>query len=153
MTTTTHMTRHRSGTLDSTARVPYIALRLAAPEREEALSCAYAEGRTAGNFARLVYLMGRDVYRSQGYLAVPAGTAQPNPGRFGMRSGLVNEKPIALRLTPEELREANALAAGEDRTLTNMARVLFHMGMAVYRKHGRIQLPTAPTVSSAIRVI
>lgn len=75
MTTTTYMTRRRSGTLDSTARTSHIALRLAAAELDEALACAQAEGRTAGNFARLVYLMGVDVYRLKGYLAIPEGPA------------------------------------------------------------------------------
>ncbi len=152
MTTATHMTRHRSGTLDSAARVPHIALRLAAPELAEALACAQAEGRTAGNFARLVYLMGMDVYRAQGYVAMPEGAAQPQRSRWEMRSGLVNEKPIALRLTAAELQEAQALAAVEERTTGNVARVLFHMGMAVYRQHRRIHLPTAPAVDSSIHV-
>lgn len=152
MTTTTHMTRHRSGTLDSTARVPHIALRLAAAELDEALACAHAAGRTAGNFARLVYLMGVDVYRKQGYLAMPEGAAQPQRSRWEMRSGLVNEKPIALRLTADELQEAQALATAEERTPGNVARVLFHMGMQVYREHRRIQLPKAPAVAAASRM-
>ena len=152
MTTTTHMTRHRSGTLDSTARVPHIALRLAAAELEEALACAQAEGRTAGNFARLVYLMGMDVYRTQGYLAMPEGAAQPQRSRWEVRSGLVNEKPIALRLAASEMQEAQALAAVEERTTGNVARVLFHMGMQVYRAKRRIQLPTAPAVAAAARM-
>lgn len=152
MTTTTHMTRHRSGTLDSTTRVPHIALRLAAAELEEALVCAQAEGRTAGNFARLVYLMGMDVYRTQGYLAMPEGAAQPQRSRWEVRSGLVNEKPIALRLTASEMQEAQDLAAVEERTPGNLARVLFHMGLVVYRKHRRIHLPTAPAVAAATRL-
>lgn len=152
MTTTTHMTRHRSGTLDSTARVPHIALRLAAAELDEALTCAQAEGRTAGNFARLVYLMGVDVYRQQGYLAMPDGAAQPQRSRWEVRSGLVNEKPIALRLTATELQDAHDLAAIEERTTGNVARVLFHMGMQVYRASGRIQLPTAPAMAAAGRM-
>lgn len=146
------MTRHRSGTLDSTARVPHIALRLAAAELEEALACAQAEGRTAGNFARLVYLMGMDVYRTQGYLAMPEGAAQPQRSRWEVRSGLVNEKPIALRLTASEMQEAQALAAVEERTPGNLARVLFHMGMQVYRTKRRIHLPTAPAVAAAARM-
>jgi len=32
---------------------------MAAVELDEALTCAHAEGRTAGNFAPLVYLMGQ----------------------------------------------------------------------------------------------
>ena len=152
MTAATNMTRHRSGTLDSTARVPHIALRLAAAELDEALACAHAEGRTAGNFARLVYLMGVDVYRLKGYLAMPEGAAQPQRSRWEMRSGLVNEKPIALRLTAAELQDAHDLAAIEERTAGNVARVLFHMGMQVYREHRRIQLPKAPAVAAASRM-
>lgn len=152
MTTTTYMTRHRSGTLDSTARTSHIALRLAAAELDEALACAQAEGRTAGNFARLVYLMGVDVYRLKGYLAIPEGAVQPQRSRWEMRSGLVHEKPIALRLTAEEMQAAHALAAVEERTTGNVARVLFHMGMQVYREHGRIKLRHAPAVTAASRM-
>lgn len=142
-----HMTRHRSGTIDRTGRVSHIALRLAEAELSEALALAQTEGRSAGNFARLVYLMGMDVYRAQGYLAMPEGAAQPTRSRWEQRSGLVNEKPIALRLTAEELAEAQALAASEERTPGNLARVLFHMGMQVYRNTSRIVLSKAPAVT------
>ncbi|QKV52630.1 hypothetical protein [Comamonas antarctica] len=147
MTIAMHMTRHRSGTLDRPTRISHIALRLAETELVEALTFAQAEGRSAGNFARLVYLMGVNVYRAQGYLAMPEGAAQPQRSRWQQRSGLVNEKPIALRLTAEELAEAQVLAASEERTPGNLARVLFHMGMQVYRKTSRIVLPKAPAVA------
>ena len=147
-THTTHMTPS-PGTPYSACRVPHIALRLAAAELDEAQACAQAEGRTAGNFARLVYLMGMDMYRAQGYLAMPPQATQPQRSRWQTRSGLVNDKPIALRLTADELQQAQDLAAIEERTPGNLARVLFHMGMAVYRQHRRIHLPTAPANAAA----
>lgn len=152
MTTTSTPMTHPPGLLDSAARVPHIALRLAAPELDEALACAQAEGRTAGNFARLVYLMGMDLYRAQGYLAMPQGATAPQRSRWQTRSGLVNDKPIALRLTADELQQAQDLAAVEERTPGNVARVLFHMGMAVYRQSRRLHLPhlpTAPAIAAA----
>lgn len=54
--------------------------------------------------------------------------------------GLVNDKPIALRLEQKELEEAHKLAKAEGRSSSNFARMVYLMGVAEYRRKGRIEL-------------
>jgi hypothetical protein len=74
MSTTAQMTRHRSGTLGRLEHEKPIALRLLPAERQEALNTADAEGRSASNFARLIYLMGMEQYKQRGRIELAPAT-------------------------------------------------------------------------------
>lgn len=71
MTTTAHMTRHRSATVGPLEHKRPIALRLQTSELEEAHKTSDALDRSASNFTRLVYLMGMQVHRRTGLLRLP----------------------------------------------------------------------------------
>ena len=71
MTTTAHMTRHRSATVGRLEHERPIALRLQKPELEEAHKTSDALDRSASNFARLIYLMGMQLHRRTGLLRLP----------------------------------------------------------------------------------
>ena len=60
-----------------------IAIRLGQQELDEVLQLARAEDRPAGNFARMVYLLGLAVYREQGFLTLQIDVAQPARSRSG----------------------------------------------------------------------
>lgn len=68
MSTTAQMTRHHSGTVGRLENEKPIALRLLPEERQEALGEAKAQGRSASNFARLIYLMGMEQYKQRGQI-------------------------------------------------------------------------------------
>lgn len=55
---------------------------------------------------------------------------------------LVHEKPIALRLDKQELADAHAQAKAQGRSSSNFARLIHLMGMAEFRRRGRIELPS-----------
>lgn len=74
MTTTAQMTRHHSGTVGRLENEKPIALRLLPEEREEALATAAAQGRSASNFARLIYLMGMERYKERGQIELAPAT-------------------------------------------------------------------------------
>ncbi len=114
-----------------------IAIRLGQQELDEVLQLARAEDRPAGNFARMVYLLGLAVYREQGFLTLQVDVAQPARSRWQAASGLVNEKPIAMRLPPAEQADVEEMARNESRRPGNFARAVFRMGMPIYRQ--RIQ--------------
>ena len=61
---------------------------------------------------------------------------------------LVNDKPIALRLEKAELSEAHAAAESQGRSSSNFARLIYLMGMSVYRETGRIELPARAVQNS-----
>lgn len=75
-------------------------------------------------------------------------TAHFTRHRSGTLDGLVNDKPIALRLPREELAQAHAYADAEGRSSSNFARLVFLMGMQVYREHGRLSMPVAATATT-----
>lgn len=71
--------------------------------------------------------------------------------RSGTLDGLVNDKPIALRLPKDELAAAHACADAEGRSASNFARLIHLMGMQMYREHGRLSMPvTATTTATGI---
>lgn len=48
-------------------------------------------------------------------------------------NGVVNNKPIALRLLPDELEQIKNLAATEKRPMANMCRILVTQGLAQHK--------------------
>ena len=125
-----------------------IAIRLGQQELDEVLQLARAEDRPAGNFARMVYLLGLAVYREQGFLSLQSDAAQPARSRWQAASGLVNEKPIAMRLQPHEQAAAEEMADKESRRPGNFARAVFRMGMAVYRNRMQQRRAATPAVGA-----
>ncbi|QXZ10256.1 hypothetical protein KUF54_03075 [Comamonas sp. Y33R10-2] len=78
MTTTQQSTRSRSATLDGLCIDKPIPLRLTASERDEALQAADEQGRSASNFARLIYRMGMQQFRRTGRIQLePESLIQP----------------------------------------------------------------------------
>lgn len=67
-------------------------------------------------------------------------SAQLTRKHSGSVERLMHEKPIALRLEKRELEEAHAKAKAEGRSSSNFARMVYLMGMAEYRRKGRIEL-------------
>lgn len=47
--------------------------------------------------------------------------------------GVVTERPIALRLMPDELKQVQELAAAEKRPVANMCRLIVMQGIKAYR--------------------
>lgn len=47
--------------------------------------------------------------------------------------GVVTERPIALRLLPDELKQVQELAAAEKRPVANMCRLIVMQGIKTYR--------------------
>jgi len=79
--------------------------------------------------------------------------AQPTPVHLapkhsGATERLVHEKPIALRLEKHELQEAHDRAKAEGRSSSNFCRLIHLMGMAEYRRRGRIELAVADTAGN-----
>ena len=75
-------------------------------------------------------------------------SAQPTPAHLtrkhsGSVERLVHEKPIALRLETHELQEAHAKAKAEGRSSSNFCRLIYLMGVAEFRRRGRIELTAA----------
>lgn len=68
--TANHTAQQRAG--QHIAHGKPIALRLTEEEREEAFNRAGAEGRTAANFARQMYLLGLRHYQQQQAAKAPA---------------------------------------------------------------------------------
>lgn len=62
---------------------------------------------------------------------------------------LVHEKPIALRLEKQELALAHELAKAEGRSSSNFCRLIHLMGMAEYRRRGRIVLTADDVIAQA----
>lgn len=58
--------------------------------------------------------------------------------------GLVTQKPIALRLMPEELREAESLASQAGISKSNLARQAFNAGLETVKN--RLQNPPAAPI-------
>lgn len=56
---------------------------------------------------------------------------------------LVHEKPIALRLEKRELQDAHDMAKAEGRSSSNFCRLIYLMGVAEFRRRGRIELTAA----------
>lgn len=52
-------------------------------------------------------------------------------------AGVVTDKPIALRLLPDERKDVEALAAQQKRPLANMSRILVLMGIEQLRKEAK----------------
>ena len=125
-----------------------IAIRLGQQELDEVLQLARAEDRPAGNFARMVYLLGLAVYREQGFLTLQADVAQPARSRWQAASGLVNEKPIAMRLPPAEQADVEEMARNESRRPGNFARAVFRMGMPIYRQRIQQRAVATPAVGA-----
>lgn len=48
-------------------------------------------------------------------------------------NGVVSERPIALRLMPDELKQVQELAAAEKRPVANMCRLIVMQGIKTYR--------------------
>lgn len=74
--------------------------------------------------------------------------AQLTRRHSGALDRLVHEKPIALRLEKQELATAHAKAKAEGRSSSNFARLIHLMGMAEYRRRGRIEVPAADLANS-----
>ena len=134
MTPTANIQPSPPAALSSAAADKPIAIRLGQTELDEVLHFAHAEDLPAGNFARMIYLLGLAVYRQQGYLTLRADMAQPSRSRWQPASGLVNEKPIAMRLQPTEREAVETMASEAGRRPGNFARVVFRMGMPIYRQ-------------------
>jgi len=148
MTAIAHMETVPRGPLAAAASEKPIAIRLGQQELDEALRFARAEDMPAGNFARMVYLLGLGEYSRQGYLTLQADVAQPARSRWQAASGLVNDKPIAMRLLPHERVDAIEMAALESRRPGNFARAVFRMGMAVYRGRVQQRMAAVPAVGA-----
>ncbi|MFC4923863.1 hypothetical protein [Delftia deserti] len=74
MTTQAHQTRHRSATVEPLVHDKQIALRLTHGERQAVQGCATREGRSQSNFARMIHLMGMEMYEHLGRIEL--GTLQ-----------------------------------------------------------------------------
>lgn len=72
MTTQAHQTRHRSATVEPLVHDKQIALRLTNGERQAVQSCASHEGRSQSNFARMIHLMGMEMYEYLGRIELGA---------------------------------------------------------------------------------
>lgn len=70
-------------------------------------------------------------------------SAQLTRHHSGSLERLVHEKPIALRLESHELKDAQDKAKAEGRSYSNFCRVIHLMGMAEYKRRGRLELPTS----------
>lgn len=79
--------------------------------------------------------------------SAPTTSAQLTRKHSGSVARLVHEKPIALRLEKHELEEAHEKAKAEGRSSSNFARMVYLMGMAEYRRKGRIELTAADLLS------
>ena len=75
-------------------------------------------------------------------------SAQLTRKHSGSVERLVHEKPIALRLEKHELHEAHDRAKAEGRSSSNFCRLIHLMGMAEYRRRGRIELAVANTAGN-----
>lgn len=79
--------------------------------------------------------------------------ATPTPAALtrkhsGSVERLAHEKPIALRLQERELSEAHEKAKAEGRSSSNFCRLIHLMGMAEYRRRGRIELTAADVAAN-----
>ncbi|WP_218240462.1 hypothetical protein [Comamonas fluminis] len=144
MTTTANTQPSPRAALASATVDKPIAIRLGRAELDEVLHFAHAEDLPAGNFARMIYLLGLAVYRQQGYLTLRVDMAQPARSRWQAASGLVNEKPIAMRLQPSEREAVETMASETGRRPGNFARVVFRMGMPIYRQRVQHLLADMP---------
>lgn len=72
MTTQAHQTRHRSATVEPLVHDKQIALRLTNGERLAVQSGASNEGRSQSNFARMIHLMGMEMYEHLGRIELGA---------------------------------------------------------------------------------
>ncbi len=54
--------------------------------------------------------------------------------------GVVTNKPIGLRLLPQELTDFKALCAKEERPLANMARLIVVRSLEHYQRTGKLPL-------------
>lgn len=77
----------------------------------------------------------------------PLTAAQLTRKHSGSVERLVHEKPIALRLEKHELQEAHDKASHEGRSSSNFCRLIHLMGMAEYRRRGRIELTAADVMA------
>lgn len=75
-------------------------------------------------------------------------SAQLTRKHSGSVERLVHEKPIALRLEKHELEDAHAKAKAEGRSSSNFCRLIHLMGMAEYRRKGRIELAATDLANS-----
>lgn len=73
--------------------------------------------------------------------------AQLTRKHSGSVERLVHEKPIALRLEKRELQDAHDMAKAEGRSSSNFCRLINLMGMAEYKRRGRIELTAADLVT------
>lgn len=46
---------------------------------------------------------------------------------------VVKNKPVAIRLSPKELEQLTSLAAAEQRTVSNMCRLILSRGLAQHK--------------------
>lgn len=72
MTTPAHQTRHRSATVEPLLHARPIPLRLTETEHQRTWSHAAIEGRSASNFARMIHLMGMELYEYLGRVELGA---------------------------------------------------------------------------------
>ncbi|MDR3016465.1 MULTISPECIES: hypothetical protein [Delftia] len=72
MTTPAHQTRHRSATVEPLVHDKQIALRLTNGERHAVQGGASHEGRSQSNFARMIHLMGMELYEHLGRIELGA---------------------------------------------------------------------------------
>ena len=54
--------------------------------------------------------------------------------------GVVTNKPIGLRLLPQDLTDIKALCAKEERPLANMARLIVVRSLEHYQRTGKLPL-------------
>ena len=96
MTTTAHMTRHRSATVGRLEHERPIALRLQKTELEEAHQKSDELDRSASNFARLIYLMGMQLHRRTGLLRLPDDAVEVVADHVGATPAAAHT-PIAVK--------------------------------------------------------
>lgn len=72
MTTQARQTRYGSATVETLVHDKQIALRLTNGERQDVQTCASQEGRSQSNFARMIHLMGMEMYEYLGRIELGA---------------------------------------------------------------------------------